>query len=208
MHRKKSIEGENIIINLEKILENEEPTEQFYNKAFGKYDAVIEEGLNTGTQKQMQFAQMLQLREAGVPITTGDLLEAATIQGKKKIIENAVAQEQQASQMQQMQMQSAMQEQQAKVELAHARALADQGLYMERASRVDENRSMAVERLHRANQEDEAALLNKVKALKELEEMDLSHLERLLNMANALKQSEVQSSELGVAKVSSQLPPQ
>ena len=36
----------------------EEPAPQFYNKAFGKYDAAIEEGLNTTTQKQMRFAQL------------------------------------------------------------------------------------------------------------------------------------------------------
>jgi len=186
---------------VKRILEEEEPTPQFYNKAFGKYNAVVEEGLNTSTQKQMQFAQMLQLREAGVPITTQDLLEAATIQGKKKIIENAVKQEQQQAQMQQMQMQSAMQQQQAQIELSHARAQADIGLYEERSSRVAENRSMAIERLHKANAEDESALLSKVKALKELESMDLSHLERLLSMAQGLKQSEVVQSEQGVEKV-------
>jgi hypothetical protein len=189
---------------IQKILEGQQPSNQFYNKAFGRYDAVVEEGLNTSTQRQMQFAQMLHLREAGVPISTQDLLEAATIQGKKKIIENAVKQEQQIQQQQQQVQQMAMQQQQSQIELTHARALADIGLSNERNSRVAENNSMAVERLHKANSEDESALLNKVKALKELEEMDLKHLERLLGMANALKQSEVQQSEAGVSKVTSQ----
>jgi len=180
---------------------NEQPSDQFYNKAFGRYDAAIEEGLNTTTQKQMQFAQMLHLREAGVPITTQDLLEAATLQGKKKIIENAVKQEQQAAEAQKMQMQIAMQQQQAAIESAHAKALADKGLANERNSRVDENQSLAVERMHQANRDDSAALLDKIKAIKELEALDLSHLERLLNMANSLKQGEVQSSEAGVKKV-------
>lgn len=179
----------------------EEPTQQFYNKSFGRYDAAVEEGLNTSTQRQMQFAQLLQLREAGVPISTSDLLEASTMQGKKKIIENAMAQEQQSSQMQQMQMQSAMQEQAAKVQLAQARAQADLGLAHERDSRVIENKSMAIERIHRANQEDETALLNKVKALKELESMDLEHLSRLLAMAQGLKAQEVQQSEQGISSV-------
>lgn len=187
---------------IKRIIEDE-PTQQFYNKSFGRYDAAVEEGLNTSTQRQMQFAQLLQLREAGIPISTSDLLEASTMQGKKKIIENAMAQEQQASQMQQQQAQVAMQEQQAKIELAHARSLADQGLYAERTSRVAENQSMAVERMHRANQDDSLALLNKVKALKELEEMDLMHLERLLGMANLLKQQETIKSEQGVSEVAS-----
>ena len=191
---------------IKKILEGEEPSPQFYNKAFGKYHAVVEEGLNTQTQKQMQFAQMLQLREVGVPISTKDLLEAATIQGKDKIVENALAQEQQVAQQAQQVQQMQMQQQQSQIELAHARALADQGLYAERTSRVAENNSMAVERIHRANSEDESALLNKVKALKELEEMDLTHLERLLRMANSLKRTEVQESEAGVQKIEAQSP--
>lgn len=186
---------------IKRILEGEEPTQQFYNKAFGKYNAVVEEGLNTSTQKQMQFAQMLELREAGVPITTEDLLDAATIQNKKKIIENAKAQEQQQQQVAQMEMQIAQQDQQLKAMATQAKAEADMGLAAERESRVDENRSLAIERLHEANKDDEIALLNKVKALKELEEMDLGHLERLLNMANSLKQQESMISEEGVSKV-------
>ena len=184
---------------IKKIL-NEEPTAQFYNKAFGKYDSVVEEGLNTSTQKQMQFAQMLQLHEAGVPITAQDLLEAATIQNKKKIVENAVKSQEQQGQMQQMQFKSEMQEQQARVQLAQARSMADQGLYMERASRVEENKSMAIERIHKANQEDQTATLDKIKAIKELEEMDLGHLEKLINLVNSLKNPETERAEAGVAK--------
>ena len=45
---------------IKRIIE-QEPTIQFYNKAFGKYDAAVEEGLNTTTQRQMQLVQLLQL---------------------------------------------------------------------------------------------------------------------------------------------------
>lgn len=175
---------------IKKIIE-EEPTDQFYNKAFGRYDAVVEEGLNTSTQKQMQFAQMLQLREAGVPISTEDLLESATIQGKKKIIENAVAQQKQAAEAQQVQQQAALEEQAAKVNLANARAQADQGLGLERLSRVQENRALAVERTAAAEKDREIALLNFVKALKEMESIDLMHLEKLITLSNMLKSDEV-----------------
>ena len=188
---------------IKRILEEEEPAPQFYNKAFGKYNAVVEEGLNTSTQKQMQFAQMLQLREVGVPITTADLLEAATIQGKKKIIENAQKQEQQAQQMQQMQMQSQMQLQQAQMADMEGRRQANIGLAHERDSRVMENYSMAVEREHKANSEDSAATLDRVKALKELESMDLAHLEQLVGLLAGLKAQEAAQSEKGVEKVAS-----
>ena len=188
---------------VKKILEDE-PSDQFYNKSFGTYGAAVEEGLNTTTQRQMQFAQLLQLREAGVPISTKDLLEASTIQGKNKIVENAQEQEQQQAQMQQMQMQSAMQEQQARSTLAHARAQADIGLYNERTSRVAENRALAIRQLHEANRDDEAATLDKVRALKELEDMDIAHLEKLLTISAILKGSETVESEEGVEKTVAQ----
>jgi hypothetical protein len=169
---------------------HEQPTSEFYNKLFGRYDAVVEEGLNTSTQRQLQFGQMLQLREAGVPIGTADLLEAATLQGKKKIIENAVQQEQQAAQAQQAQAQFAMQEQQARTDLAHARAEADRGLGVERLSRVEENQALAVERRAEAQADQEQALLNFVKALKEIEEIDINHLERLITLSHVVKDRE------------------
>ena len=185
---------------IKKILEGEEPSKQFYNKAFGKYNAVVEEGLNTSTQRQMQFAQMLQLREIGVPITTADLLDAATIQNKKKIIENSVKQEQQQQQMQQMQMQSQMAQQEAQIGLANARAKADEGLWAERTSRVDEHRALAIQKLHEANRDDTQASLNEVKAAGEIEGINLGHVEKLISMLQILKQSEVNQSEQGVAE--------
>jgi hypothetical protein len=170
----------------------EEPAEQFYNKSFGRYDAAVEEGLNTTTQRQMQFAQLLQLREAGVPISTQDLLEASTMQGKKKIIENAQKQEQQQQQMQQMQAQAESEQAKAQVELLRARAKADIGLGLERVSRIQENQALATERESAAHRDEEAALLNLVKALKEMESVDLAHLEKLITLSQMVKASEGQ----------------
>lgn len=169
---------------------NAEPSAQFYNKSFGKYDAAIEDGLNTSTQRQMQFAQMLHLREAGVPITTKDLLEASTIQNKKSIVENALQQEQQQSQMQQMQAQVALQEQEAKVNLANARATADEGLGIERLSRIQENEQLAVERKAQAEENRADAFLNRVKAAKELEDLDIAQLEKLIMLSKALEKKQ------------------
>ncbi len=192
---------------IKKILEGEEPTQQFYNKDFGKYNANVEEGLNTSTQKQMQFAQMLQLKEMGVPISPEDLLEAATLQNKQRIIDNLTKAEQAQQQMQQQQAEMAMQLQQAQIELAQARAKADLGLFAERTSRVDENRALAIQKLHEANSNDEKAMLDKIKALKELEDMDLGHIERLLNMSHALKESEINASNnLGEKEVAELAP--
>lgn len=176
---------------VKRIIEDE-PSPQFYNKSFGKYDAAIEDGLNTSTQRQMQFAQLLHLREAGVPISTKDLLEASTLQDKNKIIKNAQEQEQQQMQAQQQQAQAQMQEQQARTNLANARATADEGLGYERLSRVKENQMLAVERRAEAERDHAAAQLDRVKALKELEEMDIGHLEKLIAIGEVLRNRDAQ----------------
>jgi hypothetical protein len=179
---------------IKKILESQEPTQQFYNKAFGKYGATVEEGFDTTTQKQMQFAQLLQLREVGVQVPDDVLLDAATLQNKKRLTDSIAKQQQQQQQMQQQQQQATMQEQQARIELAQARAIADKGLGLERVSRVEENRALAVERRAAAVKDHEIGFLNLIKALKELDHMDLDHIEKLIALSSSIKQSEENSS--------------
>lgn len=172
------------------LLEGEEPEKLFYNKAFGKYHCMVEMGFNTESQKQMQFAQLMQLKELGIPLPDSSLLDASTIQDKTKIMQIMQQQAQQAQQMQQMQMQSQMESQQAQTQLAQARAQADMGLFNERTSRVEENRALSIQKLSEANRDDEMALLNKVKILKELETIDFNHLTSLITMINSLKVAE------------------
>lgn len=193
---------------VKKILEGEEPQPQFYSKAFGKYHAVVEEGLNTSTQQQMQMAQMLMLREAGVAITSEDLLEVSTVQNKKRIIENMQKAQQQQAEMQQQQMQAALQEQAARTELAQARAEADRGLGVERTSRVQENQALAVERRAAAVKDQEIGLLNLVKALKEIEGIDLAHVEKLVSLSRMLKEQEQVGSQPNVSKNNSEIRPE
>lgn len=177
---------------IQKILEGKQPSQQFYSKAFGKYHAAIEEGVNTTTQKQMQFAQLFHLKQAGVPIPDSSLLEASTIQNKTEIIEAIQKQQEQVQKAQQAQMQAQLQEMQARVELSNARAQADRGLGVERISRVQENQALAVERRAQAHRDDDEAFLAKVKALKELEGMDLDHLQRMVAIAQSLQQNDEQ----------------
>jgi hypothetical protein len=169
-----------------KILE-EKPAPQFYNKAFGHYDIAIEDGINTATQKQMQFAQLMQLKELGVNIPDDILLESCTVQNKKQLIEAIKSQKEQAQQMQQQQQQVEMEMQQAQIELAKARTIADQGLGMERVSRIEENQALATERRAEARKDDDIALLNMVKALKELDTIDIDHLHKLFALQDAMR---------------------
>jgi hypothetical protein len=175
---------------VKKILEGKEPQPQFYNKAFGKYHAAVEEGLNTETQRQMQFAQLIQARDMGVNIPGIDklIVGCMTIQNKQEILDQMDQAEKAQQQAQQTQMQLAMEEQQARTELAKARAQADQGLGIERLSRVQENHALAEERKAEAIKDEEIALLNHVKALKEMDSIDIDNVHKLYQILQMMRQ--------------------
>lgn len=170
---------------IERIIE-EEPQPQFYNKAFGIYDAAVEEGVNTTTQKQREFAQLIEMRNMGIAIPDTVIIKAATIQNKKDLLEEMAQQQEQQQQLQIQQMQTQMQLTAAQTELAQARAIADRGLGIERASRVAENEAFATERYAQAQKDNAIADMNVVKAMKEIEEVDLSQLERLVALSRTI----------------------
>lgn len=168
----------------------EEPTPEFYNKNFGKYDATVEEGVNTDTQKQMQFAQLLQLAQMGYQIPLKNIIESAPLQNKKELLDAMQEAQQKQEQIAQMQQQMASQEMAANIRLADATAQAQQGTAAERFSRIDENKAMAQERHAAAQKDRDMALLDVVKALKELDGLDIEQLHRLLDVADRVKAHE------------------
>lgn len=172
---------------VQKILEGEKPAPLFYSKAFGTYGCAVEEGFNTTTQKQLEFAQLLQLKEAGIAIPDKDILEVATLQGKKKIIEDMERNQQQIIQQQQQAHQMQMAELQAKIKASDALAVANQGLGVERLSRVEENEALAIERRAAAEKDHDMALLNLIKALKEIDGVDIEQIEKLMSLSALMK---------------------
>lgn len=155
---------------------NEEPTEEFYNRAFSTYDAIVEEAPLTATQKQMALQQALYLREMGIEIPVGYLLENMQLPNKDKLIEEITANmqkaQQQQQQMEELQMQQLMVENETKVSYAEGqRALA-----AERLNKVNLDAALSAERIQRAEEDKTGAFLNLAKALKELEGMEISQI--------------------------------
>jgi len=177
---------------IKNLLEGEEPAPLFYNKAFGKYHCMVELGFNTESQKQMQFAQLMQLKEMGVPIPDASLVDAATIQNKDKIIQQIQQQQQMAQQAQMIQMQAQVKEQEARITLAEARTIADRGLGAERFSRIEENQALAEERKAAAVKDDQMALLNFAKAIKEIQGIDIDQLHKILSLHRMMEAGEAE----------------
>ncbi len=147
--------------NAEKValMIGEEPSPHFYSKIFAKYKTVVEEGLDTPTQKNMQAQQMMDINTAfgREVIPPSMIIKDMNIQGRAEIMQFLQQQEQQAAQIQQEQTEVAHAFEHAKLQelmskatanLAtarerHGRAEADIGLFEERLSEISQNRAMA-----------------------------------------------------------------
>ena len=167
---------------------DEELSPSFHNHVWAEYNCVVEEGIYTATQRQMQLAQLIELKQLGIAIPDDVILDAATVQNKKELTDSIKRSQEQAMQMQQKQEQAAIQELQSRADLSDARASADRGLAIERASRVQENEALAIERKAAAKKDEEQAVLNMVRALKEIEQIDINQLEKLVALSRLLSE--------------------
>lgn len=166
---------------------NKEPTQQFKDGSFQKYDCVVEEGILTSTQKQLQFIQLLQMKQMDIPIPTQLLIEASTLQNKKELIEAIQAQEQQAAQTQQMQMQQAMQKEAVLTRSLEAKAQNDFASAQERQTRAISNIGLAKERSAEAIHDRAKAALDNIMAVAKLQELDENRLMSLANFITELQ---------------------
>jgi len=178
----------------------EEPSEQFYSRVFQKYDLVVEEGLNTSTQRQMQFAQLMQMREMQIPIPTGLLIESSTLQNKRQLIEALEAQEKGAQEQEAKQAQAELEVKMATMGALEAKAFADKGLGMERLARVEENSALAIERVAQADKDRSQAVYEEIKAAKELQHMDLDSLHKFVDFVQKLKDVHMSNEESQLTK--------
>lgn len=153
---------------------NEEPSMQFYDRFFGSFDCQVEEGANTSTQKQLNFSQLLHLRELGIPIPVSELIKSSTLQNKNDLIQAIESEQQQQAQLQQQQAQIEMMRNQASSEMMQSKAMLDQAATQEKYAQAEANVARGT--------------LDEVRALKELDQMDLQTIEHWLNLTDRVKQ--------------------
>lgn len=168
---------------------SEPASRQFYERTFGKYDIVIEDGYDTSTQRQLAFAQALKMKEImGDSLPNSFLMAKSTLQDKNEMTQMIQQQEQQQAQAQQAQAQVAMQEQQATIDFTQASAEYQKAGGRERDSRILENAALANERVAGAAKDREEGTLSFIKALKELQDLstDVREMKELLSLRREL----------------------
>lgn len=143
----------------------------------------------------MQFAQLLHLRELGIPVPAEILIESSTLQNKEKLTDALGQQEQQAAQNAQMQQEAQIELLKAQIEDLHARAVANQGLGHERASRIQENQALAVERRAAAHKDLEQAEYEKIRAIKDLTSINLDQVHKAIEILKLIQEKPEENQE-------------
>lgn len=162
-------------------------TPEFFSKSFGKYDVAIEEGILTETQKQTEFIQLNALRTMGVNITDEEIIDASNLHNKKAIKDRIVAQSQAAQQQAQQQAEAAMQQQAIVTQSLQSKAHSDDALAAERIAKISLDKALNAERISRAEEDRTAGVLNLVKAVKELDSMDLDHFLKQIEIIKSIE---------------------
>jgi len=169
------------------LITKKQPTPEFYSKLFTRYDVAVEEGVLTDTQKQSQFIQMSALRAMGVQFTDEEVVDASNLHDKKKYKDRLRAQEQAASQAQQMQEKLIMEQTALQSKAVDSKSKSDEALAAERIAKIQLDQALNAERLSRAEEDRTAGTLNLIKAFKELDQIDLSTLREKLAILNEIE---------------------
>ncbi len=145
----------------------ENPTEEFYSKNFSQYDVLPEESLNTTTQRQQQFVQLLQLREMGIPVPTTFLLKNSTLQGKDELIESIQREEELQGELAKQKSQIDLATLEAQLQNLQANTAEKLAMAKERVGRTKSNVGLYEERLSELTQNRAKATKDKISAIKE-----------------------------------------
>lgn len=166
----------------------EEPTSEFDNKAFFKYGCKVVQGALTESQQQLQLQALIYFRETtGIDIPPAAIIKASTIQNKDELIKAIEQREQAAQQQQQAVAQMEMQRAQVDMATKLGYAKSQEALAAERLSKIDLDKAVNIERIERSNEERTGSVLNLLKAVKELQGIDLTHLQQALDIVNSLE---------------------
>lgn len=179
----------------------EDPTNEFRDKSFQKYDAVVTNAPLTSTTKQLAYLQKYSLWKDGLPIPVDMLLSDLTIQDKDKMIQ-AIQQQQEAQQKQQEQMnQLQMQNQQIVNESLQSKAQSDRALADERGRKGELEQFQIMTAFQKAEHEKQAATYNAVKAAAEVDAMGVDNFVKIFTLVQNLNSSKTEETTTAKQKV-------
>jgi len=174
-----------------KLMIGEEPTPFFYSKIHAKFQTVVEEGLLTPTQRSLQAQQMLDINSTfgREVIPASMIIKDMNIQGKSEIMEMLQQQEQKGAAMEEHNQMIAQTFEDAKIKELYAKAAAHIANAREDHSRAESNLGLYEERLSMIERNRSLSLKEKQEALTKL----LENIQRFGELETHLKQQELES---------------
>jgi hypothetical protein len=164
----------------------QQPTPEFYSGSFLEYDIEFIEYPMTDTQKQQAFMQAWTMKQGGVDVPDEMLWELSPYPINNKFMQTIRQREEAA---QEAQKQEAEDRKQVN-ELLQAKAFTDISLGEERLSRIKYDAALSEERLAAAQEERSRGALNEVRAMKEMDEIDMGNAEKMLNMIRGIEEEQ------------------
>lgn len=162
---------------------NEEPTAQFYDGEFERYDAVIKQGVLSQTQRDSFYFELLRARELGINIPDSLIIDNMPMVGASELREAIERQEQQQAQAAQI-----------AADQAERRARLEESLIAERSALANERRTRAQadiaqieQRLASAAQDRADANLKRLEAVQKIRELDEKRIMRVIDFLQGLE---------------------
>jgi hypothetical protein len=165
-----------------------EPDPRFFSAHAQKYSMAVEEGNYSTSQRQMELQQLLYFKDLGMGIADKSIMRVAFITNKKLVMQEMEEVQQQQMQQQQQEAEQTAKVDQSKIIATFAKAELDKAKAQESYAKIDEIESTAE---HKSTEAD----LNIVKMMMELEDMDLAQFRSSLEMAEAIKITNGQTSK-------------
>ena len=168
----------------------EEPTNEFRDKSFQKYDAVVTNAPLTSTTKQLAYLQKYHLWKDGLPIPVEMLLADLEIQDKDKMIAAIQEGQKKQEEMQQKQAELMMQNQQVVNNSLASKAESDKALAQERLQKGQLEQFQIMTALNKSEHEKTSAVLNTVKAAAEVQSMGIEDFVKVFTLIDNMKKRE------------------
>lgn len=169
----------------------EEPSPLFFSRIFSKFQTIVEEGLLTPTQRNLQAQQMLDINSTfGREVLPASMIiKDMNIQGKSEIMQFLQQQEQQASQLNQEQMAVQHAFEQAKLQELQSRATSNLAMAKERYGRFESNVGLLEERISEISKNRALSTKAKMEALEQL----ITVIQKYGEIETMLKLNDIQS---------------
>lgn len=172
------------------LITKKKPTPEFFNQNFARYNVVVEEGLLTDTQRQTNLVQLLALKQLGINVPEALIIKNSNLHDKNDLAQTLQEQAKKAEAIQQQATQLELAKMQVEANAINSKAESDKSLAAERLNKIGLDAALSAERIARSEEDRTGSVLNLIRAVKELDGIDLDNLTKQINLLKSLQSGE------------------